>query len=99
MFANGLVVRDVEVVELRTAIVARQPRQLLEMFRFKFHDRGRAKAMRLLPSRDQRLPEQAADGFPPEQPQVTGTRCKAENLFRPWRAQPLETDRELCGVE
>ena len=82
-------------MELRAAVVARQPRQLLEMFGFEFHDRDRAKAMRLLPPRDQRLPEQAADGFPPEQPQVTGTRCKAEDLFRPRRAQPLEINRAV----
>ena len=43
--------------------------------------------------------KQAADGFAAEEPQMTGTRGEAENLFRPRRAQPLEIDRQLRVVE
>ena len=53
MFADGLVVREVEVVELGAVVVADQPGQLLEMFRLEFDDRGRAEAMRLLAARDE----------------------------------------------
>ena len=53
MFADGLVVREVEVMELGAVVVADQPGQLLEMFRLELDDRGGAEAMGLLAPRDQ----------------------------------------------
>ena len=90
-----LVVRDVEVMKLRAVVVADEPGHLLKMFRLEFNDRGGAEAMRLLPARDERLPEQAADRFAAKEPQIAGARGEAENFLRPRRAQPLEIDRQL----
>ena len=57
VLAQGLVVRQIEVVELRAVVVAGQPRQLLEVFGLELHDSGRDEAVRLLPPRDERLPK------------------------------------------
>src|SRR5258708_7440423 len=90
IFADGLVVREMQVMKLRTVVVTNEPGCLLEMFRLEFDDCGGADAMRLLPSRDECLPEQASNSFAAKKPQKTGTRAEAENLLWPGRAQPLE---------
>src|SRR5579864_6376308 len=61
VFADTFLPRDVEIVELRTVIVADQAGQMLEMLRFELDDGRFAEAMRLLPPRDQRLPEETAN--------------------------------------
>ena len=53
MFADCLVARDVEVMELRAVVVADEAGDLLEMLRLEFDDRGGAEAMRLLAARDE----------------------------------------------
>ena len=88
-----LVVRDVEVVELRAVVVADEPGRLLEVLGLELHDGRRAEAVRLLAPRDQRLAEQAADRLAAVQPQVPGPRGQAEELLGLRRAQPLEVDR------
>ena len=99
MFAQRLVVRDVEVVELGAVVVADQAGHLLEMFGLELDDGRGAEAMRLLPAGDQRLAKQAADGLPAEEAQIAGTRGEAEQLLGPGRAQPLEIDGQLRRVE
>ena len=93
----AVVARDVEVVELGAVVVADQAGHLLEVFRFELHDRRRAEAMRLLPPRDERLREQAADGLAAVEAQVAGPRAEAEHLVRPRRAQPLKVNRQLSA--
>ena len=68
---DGLVMRDVEVVELRAVVVADEPRHLLEVLRLELDDRRRAEAVRLLPPRDERLAELAADRLATVETQVT----------------------------
>jgi hypothetical protein len=53
MFAEHLVAREMEVMKLRAVVVTDEARALLKMFRLELDDRGRAEAMRLLPSRHQ----------------------------------------------
>ncbi|MNG40969.1 hypothetical protein D3C84_1298460 [compost metagenome] len=63
MPADRLVVGDIQIVELGAAVVADQPRLLLEMLGLEI-DQGRgAVAMRLLAARHQRLAELAAQAF------------------------------------
>ena len=61
---------NVQVVELGAVVVADQAGRLLEMRGLELHDRRRAEAMRLLPPRDERLREQAADGLAAEEAQM-----------------------------
>ena len=53
VFADGFVVRDVEVMELCAVVIADQAGHLLKMFRLELDDRRRAVAMRLLTARDE----------------------------------------------
>src|SRR4029453_10199591 len=96
---DGVVVRDVQVVELGAVVVTRQSSHLLEGFGLEFHDRRDAGAGRLLPTATQRLTELTADRFPAEQPEMSRPRGQTEQLVGPWRSQPLEIDRELGSVE
>ena len=99
MLADGLVVRDVAVVELGAVVVADQPGHLLEVLGLELDDGRRAVAMRLLPPRDERLAEQAADRLAAEEAQMAGRAREAEELLRPRRAQPLEVDGQLRTIE
>jgi hypothetical protein len=82
MFAEGLVVREVEVVELGAVVVADQPGELLEMLGLELDDRRGAEAMGLLAAGDEGLPVQAAQRFASEQSQKTGPRGEAEDFLR-----------------
>src|SRR5687768_6633045 len=99
MFSDGLIVREVEVMEFRAVVVTNEAGELLEMFGLELNDGGRAEAMGLLASRDERLAEETAERFASVETQETGPRSEAEDFLRPWRAQPLEVDGEQCGVE
>ncbi len=99
MLTELVVPRDVQVVELGAVVVADESCRLLEVPRLELHRRDGGVTMRLLSARHEALPEQAADGLAAEQPQVPGTRGKAEQLLRIWRAQPLEIDGQLRAVE
>ena len=94
-----LVVRYVQIVELRRVVVTHEPRRLLEVRRLELHRGDRAVAMCLLTTRHQRLPENTADGFAAIQPQVPGACAQAEQFLGPRRAQPLEVDGQLAAVE
>ena len=76
-------------MELAAAIVAHEPRRLLEVSRFELEHRRRAVAVRLLPPRDERLPKQAADRFPSVQTQESAPLSEAEQLIGPRRPQPI----------
>src|SRR6185436_17724412 len=99
MLAGALVTRDVEVVELGAVVVADQAGHLLEMVRFALDDRRRAEAMRLLPPRDQRLLEEAADGLPTVEAQMSRPRPETEQVVGRRPAQPLKCDRKRLVVE
>ena len=94
-----LVVRHVQIVELRRVVVAHEPGRLLEVRRLELHRGDRAVAVRLLAARHQRLPENAADGFAAIQPQIPGACAQAEQFLGLRRAQPLEVDGQLIAVE
>src|SRR4029077_7717656 len=61
MFANGFVVRNVEVMEFCAVVITNQAGHLLKMFRFELEHRLRAEAMRLLAACYERLPKQTAN--------------------------------------
>ena len=61
VFADRLVMRDVEIVELRAVVVADESGHLLEVLRLELDDGAGAVAVRLLASRDECLAELAAD--------------------------------------
>ena len=63
VLAARLVRRDVQVVELGAVVVTDQARHMLEMPRLELDSRRCAVAVRLLPPRDERLPERAAHRF------------------------------------
>ena len=71
VFADALVMRDVEIVELRAVVVADETRHLLEMSRLDLDHRGGAETVGLLPPRDERLAKLAADGLSTVESQVT----------------------------
>src|SRR6185436_7940478 len=75
--AHLLVVRYMQIVELRRVVVTHETGGLLVVSRLEFHRGDRAVAMRLLAAGDQRLPEQAADGFAAIQPQESAARAQA----------------------
>ena len=79
VFADALVVRDVEIVELRAVVVADESRHLLEVPWLDVDDCRGAVAMRLLPSRDERLAKLAADGLATEEPQMAGTALRLKS--------------------
>ena len=54
---------------------------------------------RLLPARDKGLREQAADGFAAEQSKMAGTGGEAEDRVGIRRAEPLEVNGQLRGIE
>ena len=78
VFAERLVVRDVEVVQLGAVVVADESRHLLEMLRLELDDGGGAEAVRLLAARDQRMAEQAAHRFEAVEAQESRTCREAE---------------------
>ena len=63
MFSDGVVTGQMEVVELRAAVITDQARELLEMVRLELKDRGCGEAMRLLAAGHQGLGEKAAQGL------------------------------------
>ena len=77
-----LVVRHVQVVELRAAVVADEARHLLEVGGLELEPRRGAHVEGLLPAGHERLPEQAADGLAPEEPEVPGAGRQAEQVLR-----------------
>ena len=96
----GLVARDVEVVELGCCCSSRPGRPSAGSARARTRRRvDGAETVRLLPPRDERLPEQAADRLAAEEPQVARPRAQAEEFVRVRRAQPLKLDRQRVGVE
>ena len=99
MLADGLVVRDVEVMKLRAVVVADEPSHLLEMLRLDLDDRRGAETVRLLTARDECLTKLAANRFAAVETQVTRTRCQAEELVRPRRSKPLKRERQRGVVE
>src|SRR4051812_22439315 len=90
---------NVEVVKLGAVVVADQARHLLEVFRLELHDRFNARAMRLQPSSDERLPEQASDRLPAVKAQMSRARRQTEKLVWPGRTKPLKMDRQTRRVE
>ena len=54
--------------------------------------------MRLLPPRDERLPERAADASRGRTGADARARGEAEELVRPRRSQPLESRAATCGA-
>src|SRR5262245_49220838 len=86
-------------MKLGAVVVADQPCRLLEMLWLEFDDRGSAEAQCLLAACDERLAKLAADGFAAEQPQMAAPCAETEQLFRPWRTQPLKIDRQVFAVE
>src|SRR5687768_8270066 len=99
MFPVDVVVRNVEIVELRAVVVAHESRALLEVLGLEFDDGRCAVAVRLLPSRDERLLEQAADRFAAEETEAAWTRRKREEFVRPRRAEPLKVDWQHRMIE
>src|SRR6266496_403566 len=91
--------RNIEVMEFRTVVVADQTGHLLEMFRLEIDQSGGAETMSLLSPGHQCLAKQAADRFATIETQVAGTCSQAEKFFRPGRAQPLEIQRQLRAVK
>src|SRR4051812_15665619 len=55
--------------------------------------------MRLLTSGDERLLEVAADGLTTEKAEVAAARGERKDFVRPWRAKPLELDRQRRRIE
>lgn len=97
--AVGFVVRDVEIVELETVVVADESGELLEVLRLEIDERFGGVAVGLLAAGDERLFEEAADGFASEETKVAGAGGEREELFGEGRAQPLEIDGEFGSVE
>ncbi len=71
VLADALVVRDVEIVELRAVVVADETRHLLKMSRLDLDHRAGAETVRLLAPRDERLAKLAADRLSTVEAQVT----------------------------
>src|SRR5438552_12678015 len=69
------------------------------MLRVEFDEGGGAETVGLLAAGNQRLSEQAADGFASEKPKKAGTSGQAEKLLRIRRAQPLKIQREIRLVK
>ena len=95
MFADSFIVRQVDVMEFRAVVVTDEAGHLLKMLGLEFNDRGGADAMGLLAARDEGLLERGAKRLAAEETQKTGPRGDTENFLGPWRAQPLEIDRQF----
>src|SRR5205814_2021976 len=87
MFSGDLVVREVEVVKFRAVIVAHESRQLLVMLWLKLDHGGGAVAVGLLPSRDERLLERAADRLAADEAEVACAGRERKDFLGIRRAQ------------
>jgi hypothetical protein len=100
MTTVGLVMGDVQIVELCPPVVADQPRRLLEVLGLEVHQGRRRVAEGLLPASDQGLAILAAHTLATmRRRSQPGRFGQAEQLLRPGRPQPLEVDRQLRAVE
>src|SRR5690606_2606379 len=94
-----LVMGDGQEMELVPVIVEGQAGSLLEGLRREIQLRLGPERKMLLPPRHQRLLEEAADRFAPDQSQETGTVGQRKDALRNRRAQPLEVERQVRRVE
>src|SRR5262245_42373823 len=99
MFADRLIVRQIQVVELRAVVVADETGHLLTRRRLGVHDGRRTEAMRLLTPRDERLAELATNRLASVEAQMSRSRGETEQLLGPRRAQPLKRDRQRRPIE
>ena len=97
VFAEGFVVRDVEVVEFGGIVVADEAGGLLVVLRLELDRRRGAVAVGLLAAGDEGLTEGAADRLATVEAQVAGAGREAEQLVWIRRAEPLEGEGEFRG--
>src|ERR1700681_2909854 len=72
---------------------------MLKMLRLEFNDSGGAETVGLLSAGHERLSKEAADCFATIKAQVAWARGERENLLWIRRAEPMEIDGQLRGVE